>query len=231
MSWTGADDPAINQAAEFFRTESDGVVVMAGVNGSGFLDYTNQPYIVAVSMTDSADALQSKYGDHIDFSAPGLNVKSTTVSGYGVDSGTSFSTPLVSGLLAMLFSIDPTLTTEQALSVLRQTAVDLGDAGWDQKFGWGRVDFYQAAWLAAAHSAQPPVWSNAVERVSKSNLVVSAEFHPGVDYTLWGKDALESTNWFEVDAPTQTNDWNFEYQVDLTTVTQKFFKVTGEVSL
>lgn len=231
LSWEGADSPVLNDAAEYLREETDGIVVMAGVNGSGFLDYTNQPYIVAVSMTDSTDALRSKYGNHIDFSAPGYNVKSTTVSGYGVNSGTSFSAPLVSGILATLFSIDPTLTAEQALSVLRQTAVDLGDPGWDQRFGWGRVDFYQAAWLAAAHSVEPPVWSNGVEWVSETGLVVSAEFHPGLTYSLWGRESLESTNWVAVDAVAQTNGQMLDYRVDVTDATQAFYKVTGEFNL
>ncbi len=231
ISWTGADSASINDAAEYLRQQADGVVVMSGVNGSGFLDYTNQPYIVAVSMTDSADALRSKYGDHIDFSAPGWLVKSTSVSGYDVNSGTSFSAPLVSGILATLFSIDPTLTAEQALSVLRQTAADLGDPGWDQSFGWGRVDFYQAAWLAAALGEDPPVWSNAVEWLPGTGLVVSAEFHPGLAYSLWGKGSLESTNWVAVDAVAQTNGQSLEYIVDVEDATQAFYKVTGEFNL
>ncbi len=231
ISWTGADSASINDAAQAFREETDGIVVMAGVNGSGVLGYTNQPYIVAVSMTDSADALRSKYGDHIDFSAPGYNVTSTSALAYDVGSGTSFSAPLVSGILATLFSIDPTLTAEQALSVLRQTAVDLGDPGWDQKFGWGRVDFYQAAWLSAAYSEDPPVWSNAVEWGSETGLIVSVEFHPGVDYSLWGKDSLENTNWFLVDALARTNGQALEFSVDVDDSTQVFYRVTGNVIL
>jgi len=230
ISWTGADSFSINDAAKDFREETDGIVVMAGVNDSGFLDYTNQPYIVAVSMTDSEDALRSKYGDHIDFSAPGHNVKSTSVLGYGVDSGTSFSAPLVSGILATLFSIDPTLTAEQALSVLRQTAVDLGDSGWDQRFGWGRVDFYQAAWLAAAHSASPPMLTSSVERMG-AGITVSTEFHPGLVYSLSGKDSLEGTDWHAVDAVVQTNGGMLTYDVDVEFATQAFFRVTGEVAL
>ena len=231
VSWEGADSETINEAGHYLREQNDGILVMAGVNGSGFLDYTNQPYIVAVSMTDLTDALRSKYGDHIDFSAPGSNVKSTSASAYDVGSGTSFSAPLVSGILATLFSIDPTLTAEQALSILRQAAVDLGDPGWDQKFGWGRIDFYQAAWLSAAHSEEPPIWSNEVEWVSETGLVVSVEFHPGVDYSLWGKDSLENTNWVLVDALARTNGQALEFSVDVDDSTQVFYRVTGDVVL
>ena len=231
LSWEGADSSTLNEAAEYLRDQVDGVVVMSGVNGSGFLDYTNQPFITAVSMTDSSDALRSKYGDHIDFSAPGWLVKSTTASGYDSWSGTSFSSPLVAGVVAVLFSIDPSLTAEQVLSILRQTAVDLGDPGWDQKFGWGRINFYQAAWLAAAHAGNPVAWSNSIERIGETGLVVSAEFHPGLAYSLWGRPSLESTNWTEVDAVARTNAQHVEYVVDPDSATQAFFKVTGEVDL
>ena len=231
ISWDGANSSTLNEAGEYLREQTDGLLVMAGVNGSGFLDYTNQPFITAVSMTDSSDALRSKYGDHIDFSAPGYNVKSTTASGYGVESGTSFSAPLVSGVMAVLFSIDPSLTAEQVLSILRQTAVDLGDPGWDQKFGWGRIDFYQAAWLAAAHEGNPVAWSNSIERIGETGLEVSAEFHPGLACSLWGRPSLESTNWTEIDAVVQTNGQTLEYVVDPDSATQAFFEVSGEVNL
>lgn len=230
VSWEGADSETVNVAGHYLREKNDGILVMAGVNGSGFLDYTNQPYVVAVSMTGSADTLRSKQGDHIDFSAPGWLVKSTTTSGYGVDSGTSFSAPLVSGILASLFSIDPTLTAEQALSVLQQTAVDLGDPGWDQKFGWGRVDFYHAAWLTAAHSENPPVLRSSVEWV-EGDLTVSVEFHPGLVYSLWGKGELESTHWIAVDAVVQTNGQMLEYRVNMESATQAFYQVTGKFDL
>ena len=231
ISWAGADSPVLNAAAEYLRAQTDGIVVMAGVNGSGFLDYTNQPYIVAVSMTDSSDVLRSHSGEHIDFSAPGWQVTSTTVSSYGVESGTSFSAPLVSGMLATLFSIDPTLTAEQALSALRHTVVDLGDPGWDQQFGWGRVDFYHAAWLVAAHSANPPTLTTAAAVVSGEEIVLSSEFHPGLTYTLFGKDFLSQTNWVEVVAAVQTNGVMLEYLVEIDPAGAEFFKVTGELSL
>lgn len=230
LSWDGAGSAVLNEAGEYLREQTEGIVVMAGVNELGFLDYTNQPFITAVSMTDSADELRSKHGDHIDFSAPGWMVKSTTTSSYGVDSGTSFSAPLVSGILATLFSINPTLTAEQALSILRQTAVDLGDSGWDQRFGWGRVDFYHAVWLAAAQGATPPMLSNSIKQ-SGDDFVVSVEFHPGLIYTLLEKDSLTSTNWVVADAVAQSNEQLLEYRVSMESVTQAFYKVTGCLNL
>ena len=222
ISWEGADSPTLNEAAKYLREQTDGIVVMSGVNGSGFLDYTNQPYIIAVSMTDSSDALCSKYGNHIDFSAPGWLVKTTTASGYASVSGTSFSSPLVAGVFADLFSLNPSLTAEEAIEILRETAVDLGDPGWDQKFGWGRVDFARAAWMAAVDpdlilSIQP----------TNGTLSISTPFYVGLSYSLWHRDDLSSTNvdWYKDLALPTTNGNTIEFQVDPDSATQSFFKV------
>jgi subtilisin family serine protease len=230
LSWDGADSPVLNLAAKYLRDTIDGVVVMAGVNGSGFLNYTNQPYIVAVSMTDSSDQLRSHYGNHIDFAAPGYNVYSTTVYGYATGQGTSFAAPLVSGILATLFSIHPSLTAEQALSVLKATAVDLGTPGWDQQFGWGRVDFYQAAWLAAALTPNPPTLKMQGVEPAQSNLFVSTEYHPGLGYSLQRSPTLNPADWSAVAAEPQTNGTTIGFAVELESGAS-FYKIAGEPNL
>jgi hypothetical protein len=55
-------------------------------------------------------------------------------------SGTSFSTPLVAGVLALMRSKDPNITPESAKTILLDTAVDLGIPGDDNDSGEGLVD-------------------------------------------------------------------------------------------
>lgn len=52
--------------------------------------------------------------------------------------------PQVAGVAALLWSFEPNLTHHQVRDILESTADDLGDPGWDEKFGWGRVNAYQA---------------------------------------------------------------------------------------
>jgi subtilisin family serine protease len=59
---------------------------------------------------------------------------------YEAVSGTSFSAPHVSGAAALVRSKNPALTNEQVRGILRSTAVDLGDPGFDFVYGFGRVD-------------------------------------------------------------------------------------------
>ena len=146
ISWTGADSETLNAAGAYLKETTRGILAMPGVNGSGFLNYTNQPNIYCVAMTDAADNPRSRFGNHIDFSAPGFEIFSTTTnSNYGYASGTSYSTPLFCGVVATLFSINPALTPDAAIELLKSTAVDLGSPGWDQFHGYGRIDFGAAA--------------------------------------------------------------------------------------
>ena len=189
ISWTGAYSDTLNSAGEYLKTTAAGVLAMAGVNGSGFLNYTNQPNIYAISMTDTADTLRSRFGDHIDFAAPGWEVYSTTtVGGYRTDSGTSYSTPLFCGVAAVLMSINPTLNTDEIIQLFKDTAYDLGTPGWDQSFGWGRIDFAAAA--AAAQSTAIR-WLN-------GQPVITIPLQSGLIYELWKSPQVESPAWGRV---------------------------------
>lgn len=77
-----------------------------------------------------------------DIVAPAVNVTSRTRFGQTSArfTGTSFSTPLVSGVLALMRSKNPGITPEAAKSILLETARDLGVAGDDNRTGQGLVD-------------------------------------------------------------------------------------------
>ncbi len=83
----------------------------------------------------------SNYGASVFICAPGYNVNSTTlVNGYIEDSGTSFSTPHVAGLAAIAKSINPNITQDEFKQLLIDTSEDLGDEGYDVKYGYGLVN-------------------------------------------------------------------------------------------
>lgn len=52
--------------------------------------------------------------------------------------------------MALIFSVNPTLTPDQAQSILFSSADDLGQPGWDMYYGWGRINATKA--VAAALS-------------------------------------------------------------------------------
>ena len=54
--------------------------------------------------------------------------------------GTSMATPHVSGVAALVFSANPTLSDDTVEQYLKETAQDLGPAGYDTTYGYGLAD-------------------------------------------------------------------------------------------
>jgi thermitase len=127
------------------------VVTIAAGNDGSFDSTSDNPYVLTVGATNSADALAgfSTTGNNIDLTAPGVSIQTTNRgSGYGSWSGTSFSAPIAAGVAALVISANPNLAAAQVQNVIKQSADDLGSAGWDPSFGWGRLNAARAVDLA-----------------------------------------------------------------------------------
>lgn len=73
--------------------------------------------------------------------APGQSIYSTYKGGgYATMSGTSMATPYVSGVAARVLGAAPYLTPQQVVSIMLQSAIDLGAAGTDAVYGRGLVN-------------------------------------------------------------------------------------------
>ncbi|MDB5756690.1 MAG: hypothetical protein JWR56_3118, partial [Massilia sp.] len=135
----------VQNAAQYMRNK--GGVVVASAGNTGALDSTpNTSTILTVAATDSADqrASWSAYGPVVDVAAPGVGIWTTTAGGsYGAVSGTSFSSPLTAGVVALMLSANPALQPSQVDSILTSTADDLGTPGRDDYYGYGRINAYR----------------------------------------------------------------------------------------
>lgn len=129
------------------------LLVAASGNDNGPVGYpAGFAEFMAVGATDSADnrASFSNYGSQLEIAAPGVSIQSTYPgNSYRSLSGTSMATPHVSAVAALVKSANPSLTADQIRQILKDTAIDLGSAGWDQFFGYGLVDAEAA--VAAAN--------------------------------------------------------------------------------
>ena len=93
--------------------------------------------------------------------APGVNVNTSDRFGlYGSYTGTSFSAPHAAGALALLLAAYPNLSAADQQAALINTAVDLGTAGPDNVFGYGRLDILAAYNWFAAHPTSTPAPTN-----------------------------------------------------------------------
>ena len=98
---------------------------------------------------DAEPGWGSTYGDQIDFLAPGVRIFSTKPDGrYWSDfNGTSSACPHVAGIAGLMLSYSSNLNPELVRDILRQSANDILDEGYDIESGYGRVNAYQALML------------------------------------------------------------------------------------
>lgn len=132
------------------------VIAAAGNSGSGKVACPAcDPNAISVASTNWRDALAyySQYGSGLDMSAPGGELYSNTTDemgvwsaylsgGYAMLQGTSMATPQVTGAAAVIAS-KTGLRGSALRSRLQSTADDIGTAGYDTKFGNGRVNVYR----------------------------------------------------------------------------------------
>jgi thermitase len=125
------------------------LVAAAGNDGDSTLNYpAAYPEVVSVAATDHNDtrATFSNANADVEVAAPGVNVLSTIPGGqYAELSGTSMATPHTSGVVGVLWQLFPTGTASGIRSRLDAAVDDLGPAGRDQSFGFGRVNLCKAA--------------------------------------------------------------------------------------
>ena len=130
------------------------VTVNASTAWDTIAEYSNFGY----ASTVAAPSLSSR---------PIVGIATATIPGYGeypsagsdytrLFSGTSAAAPVVSGLFGVIFSINPNLTLEEAIAILKQSADKINpetgfwdNDGFSVKFGYGRVNLEKAVRLAA----------------------------------------------------------------------------------
>jgi subtilisin family serine protease len=144
---SASDSKTLHDAVNYALSKNKIVVAAIGNRGDNTADYpAAYSGVIAVGATDNKDlrASYSQYGHNISVVAPGSNILSTLPGkSYGYLSGTSMATPAVAGLAGLLKGYRTTLTAAQIKQRIQQGADDLGIAGYDQYYGYGRINVYK----------------------------------------------------------------------------------------
>jgi hypothetical protein len=146
---------------------SDVVLVAAAGNelqaGNPIVYPAAYPHVLSVGALglDLQPTYFSSTGSALDLAAPGASVpvavppaldRDGTADGVTRADGTSFAAPIVSGVASWLRGARPKLTAGQYADLLRASAKDVADPGWDASTGFGLVDL-----AAALRAPTPPV--------------------------------------------------------------------------
>lgn len=153
-SWGGAGGGQYGQDICTYATINKDALVVAAAGNNG-LDQLFYPaaydYVLAVANTQANDVVNpsSNYGYFIDVCAPGTNVNATwTSNGYSAQTGTSMSSPVVAGAIAIVRSYFPAYTAMQAGERLKITADNIYglpvNNGRLNKLGTGRINLFRA---------------------------------------------------------------------------------------
>jgi subtilisin family serine protease len=141
-----------------------GSLVVAASGNSG--DEGNPPsypavnaHVLTVGATDRSDqpASFSSRSPFVDLAAPGVDILVATAldNSFAPESGTSFSSPIVAGAAAWLWTVRPDLVASQVAEILRRSARDVFTPGYDTSTGYGVLD------MAAALAAPTPLRDSA----------------------------------------------------------------------
>ena len=189
-SWGGpGDSQTIRDAVNYVHDVKGCIFVAATGNdnedASGFYParYSNAITVAASDWNDQK-AYFSNWGNMIDISAPGVDVLSCRANGtnkgvpvglnYTRMQGTSMAAPHVSGLCALILADNPSLGPEEVRQILRDSADDIGDPGFDISFGYGRIN---------ANAALGDLTDNGIATIT----------HPGFNETVQDTIAVSGT--------------------------------------
>jgi subtilisin family serine protease len=144
-------DPLVREALD--RAHECGMLLVASAGNADTIrpSYPAAHYhVMAVSSTNGEDTKtgHSSFGPWVDIAAPGTDIVTTDLDGaYLATAGTSFSSPYVAAVGALVLSHRPELTSMEVRAILENTtdAVDYGALDSNAAYlGTGRVNAYQA---------------------------------------------------------------------------------------
>lgn len=141
-------DPAIEAAVDLAVARGSLVVAASGNDGDrgNALSYpASYPHVLTVGATqpDGSVAPFSSTSRFVDLAAPGAEIPvaavdpETGATGWALEDGTSFASPLVAGAAAWVWTARPALDADQVAQILRTSATEFGPPGRDAASGFG----------------------------------------------------------------------------------------------
>jgi Subtilase family len=151
MSWGDSQYSQLLKDVINYAYDSGVILVASSGNTSSNLPHYPSSFseVISVGAIQENEALAgfSNYGSTLDLVAPGSQIITLGLNGaYKTVSGTSASSPFISAAASMLIAIKD-FSNEEIKQILKSTAKDLGNNGWDESHGAGNLDLSKALTL------------------------------------------------------------------------------------
>ena len=193
LSLSVNQDNPIDAALEYAQDNNVVVVCSSGKVDANVLAYpASVPSVIAVGGLDQDDQRHdiSPYGENLSVVAPSTGIISTTLSTrndpYTFNYGTSFAAPQVSAIIALMLSVNPTLTCDEVRYILESTASKVGpyeydihpdypNGTWHEQVGYGLVNAYAAVMEARIRYIQNKTYYSG-DRIVETSPIIKAGY-------------------------------------------------------
>ena len=145
-------------------------------------DFSNVVSVINVGEANNADGLKRDWSSNYNkgaqkaknIAAPGERIYNLYKNDYGYLAGTSMATPQVAAIFGLIFTAYPSLSPDEAVSLLYSTAHDLSaskgtSVGWDVQTGFGEADAAAALEKTRAYLSGDPLISGSEQFSVKIN--------------------------------------------------------------
>lgn len=197
------------------------LIAATGNNDGGGIGVVAYPAraanIIGVGATNNRDIFcrtatcgwNANFGNEVDVCAPGDDIYSFSGGGgFQYLFGTSMASPHVAGLAALVKSYRTDLTNVDLESILVLSAEDRGPVGWDNQYGFGRVNALNAlqmaeTWRGVVIGSDPP--SGAIDARKPTDRDGTNSYGwQYVDLTFSSRGGVQSTQDFAITAQGET---------------------------
>lgn len=182
---TASNSSTLKSAVDYAYDKGCIVVAASGNDGNTSNPNVNYPAaysnVIGVGGTTNGTAryINSSYGTGLDVIAVYVHYTTSMGGGYSSVAGTSFASPQVAGLCALLLSLDSSLTNDQVRKYIVDGCTDLGTKGWDTETGNGLVNYLKSTQLVMGDAGND--LTKVTNAVSK---IYTVEVSAGVNYII-----------------------------------------------
>jgi subtilisin family serine protease len=165
LSLVGPPSLTLQSAVQYAWAGGQGALVVAASGNDGTTNvnypagYAEAMSVAATDANDGHPAFSTANTD-VEISAPGVSIigpYNASDSSYALFTGTSMAAPHVSGLAALLATVNPGLDAAALRWYIILSSRDVGAPGYDPEFGYGRIDVASAVRAVGASIDPEPV--------------------------------------------------------------------------